>query len=63
LSFISVFLNLGIAQALLLSGFFVAFIFRSRSSSVARQPILQRLNFQFLLFLVLENIRLATTGI
>jgi hypothetical protein len=62
LSFISVFLNLGIAQAILLSGFFVAFIFSARSSSDSKQAILQRLNFQFLLFLVLENIRLVTTG-
>lgn len=62
-SLLSVLLNLGFWQVLLLSAYLLSFILFSNTLNKDGNPIFLALVLQFVLFLVIENIRLLTTGV
>lgn len=62
-SLVTVFLNFGFWQALFLSLYLLSFILFSNKLNTDQHPVFSDLVLQFVLFLVIENIRLITTSI
>ena len=62
-SLVAVFINNGLWQAILLSIYMISFVLSSNKLNVQDLQVYRVLILQYVLFLVIENIRIITTGV